>query len=167
MKKYFASVVSLMLLFAISIYAQDTTGNSGTGTNGASTPSRETGTNSQQQQGTGNTSMQNEDDRYTSNADEWSGTLSDELKLNISQRDSVRSILLDYQKQRAATGGQNMDDSQLSQFNSSYNDKIMKILEDNQVESYNTYNKSWWNDINSSMSNTDKTNSTKDKNKQY
>jgi hypothetical protein len=168
MKKYMSMVVVLIMAFAINIYSQDTTGtgSGGTGSDGMGTtrPDTTNGVGSQggnndgmqnnQQSNTGASNMQNEDETFNSNADKWSQSLSDELSLNTTQRDSVRSILLDYQRQRSALSSQSMDDTQLTQFNSTFNDRINGLLNGDQVNSYNSFNKGWWNEINSSITNT-------------
>lgn len=165
MKKFLALLtIILTIVLSAGMFAQDTTstGNTGTGTTGTGMNE----TDQQQQTGTSESqSMQNDDQQYGTNADDWSQSLTDELKLNASQRDSVRSILLDYQRQRA-TLNQDMTDTELSQFNSSFNDRISNILEEDQVNSYKSYNQSWWNDINSTISNTGRNNNS-DKNQQY
>lgn len=167
MKRIFGYLtVLIMLLLSAGVYAQDSTstGTSGTGSGTTGSESQDMQQEQQQSGTTQSQSMQNDDQLFDSNADNWSQSLSDELRLNASQRDSVRSILLDYQKQRASLT-QDMSDTQLSQFNSRFNSRIMGILEDDQVNSYNSYNQGWWNEINSSISNTGR--NTQDKNQQY
>ncbi|MFO7444916.1 MAG: hypothetical protein R6W90_01055 [Ignavibacteriaceae bacterium] len=161
------SLFTFLILFSTAFFvnAQDTTGTEGntgmentTGTESTTGVQDPFGTDTTGVTGqTGTTGMpQNDDTIYETHADQWSQSLADELSLDASQRDSVKTILLDYQRQRAALSDQVMDENMLTEFNSNFNSRIQGLLDENQATSYNNYRQSWWNDINTTISNTSK-----------
>jgi len=91
--------------------------------------------------------IQEEDAQFNSNAEQWSARLSEKLNLNSSQSDSVKAIMIDYQRQRAALGD-DLSNDQVNEFNSTFNKRIEAVLKEDQLKDFITYSANWWNDIN-------------------
>jgi len=84
-------------------------------------------------------STQDNNDTYKQNAKKWTDQLDQRLSLTQEQQTRVQGILVDYQQAKESASSGNKD-----QLQTTYDNRIESVLNDNQKSMYKSYKDQWW-----------------------
>lgn len=88
-------------------------------------------------------------DTYKQNAQKWTDQLDQKLSLTQEQKTRIQGILVDFQQ-----SGQTATTDNKDQLKTTYDNRIVSVLNENQKSMYNSYKDEWWSGITSSNTGT-------------